>query len=81
MQRTTTDEERAEIARLLRRAAVLTRRMDSAAQTRERNARARAALWLRAMSLGASSYDAARAAGIHHSQVAKALERYGNEAS
>jgi len=67
-----------ELTRLLRRGATLTRRLARSKERHEELARERAEVWQSALAHGASGHAVARAAGIHHSQVAKAIERYGS---
>jgi len=67
-----------EAEELTKRGAAITRRMTRNQDAHETLARERAEVWRQALAAGASQHGLARAAGLHHSQVAKAVERYCN---
>jgi len=70
-----------EAEELTKRGAALTRRMTRNQTAHDELARERADVWRKAIAAGASQHALARAAGLHHSQVAKAIERYGSNGS
>jgi hypothetical protein len=70
-----------EAEELIRLAATLTNRMRASRERYTNNARRRAQVFERALALGVSGHALGRATGLHHSQIAKAIDRYGSNGS